>query len=198
MQICFVNCQEENLLKAAQVGSRVSWGGGWSWEGLMGSSHRKPSLTFQAWGAQDYHLSLIFCSHLSQPICPLEPGSLLVKLCPPTSAHKGLRPELQALQESLCPPEGREWAGAGVWDLGRNRQVVAHTSELHCSLCVHYSFSQSRKRRKKGNVDRFREDPPGEGQGNPLQYSCLKKPMNGGAWWATVHGVAKNQTGLRD
>ena len=32
---------------------------------------------------------------------------------------------------------------------------------------------------------------PGEGNGNPLQYSCLENPMNRGAWWATVHGVAK-------
>ena len=29
---------------------------------------------------------------------------------------------------------------------------------------------------------------PGEGNGNPLQYSCLENPMDGGAWWATVHG----------
>ena len=28
----------------------------------------------------------------------------------------------------------------------------------------------------------------GEGNGNPLQYSCLENPMDGGAWWATVHG----------
>ena len=35
---------------------------------------------------------------------------------------------------------------------------------------------------------------PGEGDGNPLQYSCLENPMDRGAWWATVHGVAKNQT----
>ena len=32
---------------------------------------------------------------------------------------------------------------------------------------------------------------PGEGNGNPLQYSCLENPMDGGAWWATVHGVTK-------
>ena len=32
---------------------------------------------------------------------------------------------------------------------------------------------------------------PGEGNGNPLQYSCLKNPMDRGAWWATVLGVAK-------
>ena len=39
---------------------------------------------------------------------------------------------------------------------------------------------------------------PGEGNGNPLQYSCLENPMGGGAWWATVHGVAKSQTWLND
>ena len=32
---------------------------------------------------------------------------------------------------------------------------------------------------------------PGEGNGNPLQYSCLENPMDRGAWWATVHGVAE-------
>ena len=39
---------------------------------------------------------------------------------------------------------------------------------------------------------------PGEGNGNPLQYSCLENPMDGEAWWATVHGVAKSQTRLSD
>ena len=37
-----------------------------------------------------------------------------------------------------------------------------------------------------------------EGNGNPLQYSCLENPMDGGAWWAAVHGVAKSQTQLSD
>ena len=35
---------------------------------------------------------------------------------------------------------------------------------------------------------------PGEGNGNPLQYSCQENPMDRGAWWATVHVVAKSQT----
>ena len=39
---------------------------------------------------------------------------------------------------------------------------------------------------------------PGEGNGNPLQYCCLENPMEGGAWWATVHGVAKSRTRLSD
>ena len=39
---------------------------------------------------------------------------------------------------------------------------------------------------------------PGGGNGNPLQYSCLKHSMDRGAWWATVHGVAKSQARLSD
>ena len=39
---------------------------------------------------------------------------------------------------------------------------------------------------------------PGGGNGNPLQYSCLENSMDGGAWWATVHGVSKSQTRLSD
>ena len=35
---------------------------------------------------------------------------------------------------------------------------------------------------------------PGEGNGNPLQYSCLENAMDRGAWWATVHGVATEAT----
>ena len=39
---------------------------------------------------------------------------------------------------------------------------------------------------------------PGGGHGNPLQCSCLEIPVDRGAWWATVHGVAKSQTRLSD
>ena len=38
----------------------------------------------------------------------------------------------------------------------------------------------------------------GEGKGTPLQYSCLENPMDGGAWWAAVHGVSKSQTQLSE
>ena len=37
---------------------------------------------------------------------------------------------------------------------------------------------------------------PGGGHGNPLHYSCLENPVDRGPWWATVHGVAENWTGL--
>ena len=38
----------------------------------------------------------------------------------------------------------------------------------------------------------------GEGSGTPLQYSCLENPMDGGAWWAAVHGFTKSRTRLND
>ena len=38
--------------------------------------------------------------------------------------------------------------------------------------------------------------PCGEGNGDPRQYSCLENPMDGGAWWAAVHGVTKSRTRL--
>ena len=42
------------------------------------------------------------------------------------------------------------------------------------------------------------ERSPGEGNGNPLQYSCLENSMKRGTWWDTVHGVTKSQTCLSD
>ena len=39
--------------------------------------------------------------------------------------------------------------------------------------------------------------PYGEGNGTPLQYSCLENPMDRGAWWAAVYGVAQSWTGLK-
>ena len=37
----------------------------------------------------------------------------------------------------------------------------------------------------------------GEGNGNPLQYSCLENPMGRGAWWAIIHGIAKSRTRMK-
>ena len=47
-----------------------------------------------------------------------------------------------------------------------------------------------------GSISRLARSP-GEGHGNPLQYSYLENPMNRGAWWATVHGITNSQTGLK-
>ena len=62
------------------------------------------------------------------------------------------------------------------------------------------------ERRENGTLD-FESDVPNyrdfilkakEGNGTPLQYSCLENPMDGGAWQASVHGVAKSWTRLND
>ena len=50
--------------------------------------------------------------------------------------------------------------------------------------------------RDMGSFPGLGRSPEG-GQGNPFQYSCLENPMNRGAWWATVHGVAKSWTRLK-
>ena len=49
---------------------------------------------------------------------------------------------------------------------------------------------------KQGSIPGLGKSP-GEGNGNSLKYSCLENPMDRGAWWATVHGVAKSQTRLK-
>ena len=54
---------------------------------------------------------------------------------------------------------------------------------------VKYHFTPKLIKRKKNTTDP---------NGNPLQYSCLENPMEGGAWKATVHGVAKGRTQLSD
>ena len=56
----------------------------------------------------------------------------------------------------------------------------------HCLLCIYVSVCV--------NVQQL----AGEGNGTPFQYSCLENPMDGGAWWAAVHGVAKSWTRLSD
>ena len=52
--------------------------------------------------------------------------------------------------------------------------------------------------KSKADISGLPRVPGGEGNGNPLQYSCLGNPVDRGAWQATVHGVTKSQTGLRD
>ena len=80
---------------------------------------------------------------------------------------------------------------------------MENTQEISRSLVCQYGFPGSEVKASAFNAG----DPglipgsgrsPGEGNGNPLQYSCLETPMDGGAWWATVHGVAKSWTRLSD
>ena len=59
-----------------------------------------------------------------------------------------------------------------------------------CIIIYHYPST--------GDNSETVESVVGEGNGTPLQYSCLENPIDGGAWWATVHGLAKSRTRLSD
>ena len=50
---------------------------------------------------------------------------------------------------------------------------------------------------KNGSEEFIYRAAMGEGNGNPLQYSCLENPVDRGAWWAAVHGVSKSRTRLK-
>ena len=66
--------------------------------------------------------------------------------------------------------------------------ILLFGSEVKASAC---------KAGDRGSIPGWRRSPR-EGNGNPLQYSCLENPMDRGAWWATVHRVPKSQTRLSD
>ena len=61
-----------------------------------------------------------------------------------------------------------------------------------------YGVAQSRTRLKQLISSSSSSFSGGEGNGTPLQYSCLENPMDRGAWWAIVHGVTKSQTQPND
>ena len=63
---------------------------------------------------------------------------------------------------------------------GRLQSMGREESDMTEGLHFHFSLSCT-----------------GEGNGNPLQCSCLENPRDGGAWWATIYGVARSQTQLK-
>ena len=69
-----------------------------------------------------------------------------------------------------------DWAGIQVHIKGLPWSLRAKESACRCRRC---GFNPLVKR------------PPGVGNGNPLQYSCLESPMDRGSWWATAHGVCR-------
>ena len=57
-------------------------------------------------------------------------------------------------------------------------------------------WSPLKRKQTNKKITSVQQFQHGEGSGKPLQYSCLENPMDGEAWWAAFHGVAKSQTGL--
>ena len=93
-------------------------------------------------------------------------------------------------KESTCNEQdlgSNPWAGKIPWRMERLTTPVFWPGEFHGLYIFHalYIFPGSGR-------------SPGEGNDNPLQYSCLENPMDGGAWWATLLRVAKSGTRLSD
>ena len=86
----------------------------------------------------------------------------------------------------LLPEKFREW-----------RSLVGYSpwgcKELDTTERLHFYFLSSHE-----GIITCLHMRNGEGNGTPLQYSCLENLMDGGAWWAAVHGVAKSPTQLSD
>ena len=74
--------------------------------------------------------------------------------------------------------------------------VAKHIVSLVMGACLSFTISSFNPAHIKHLA--FPKGTMGEGDGTPLQYSCLENPMDGGAWWAAVHGVTEGRTRLSD
>ena len=103
------------------------------------------------------------------------------------------RESSQCRDQTHIPCIGRRilnrWATKEVLDL--------HFNGIPVALVVKNLFASAGDVGDSGSLSRLGRSP-GEGNGTPLQYSCLENPTDRGAWWATVHAVAKSRTRLND
>jgi len=86
----------------------------------------------------------------------------------------------------------------GLVDTNSEKAMATHSSTLAwkipwtlvgCSPCGHQELDMTERLHFHFSLSCI-----GEGNGNPLQYSCLENPRDGGAWWAAVYGVAQSRT----
>ena len=80
---------------------------------------------------------------------------------------------------------------------GNEEYIIGNCSKVAKNLAkLCSSSSVLQKVELASSENGYLAEAIGEGNGTPLQYSCLENPMDGGAWWAAVHGVAKSRTQL--
>ena len=98
----------------------------------------------------------------------------------------------------VCGEKGTQFLSVIVtsyWGVLTDPRIVKESfpSLLSLKLLREITFSGRESACQAGDTDSIPGwgSSPGEGNGNPLQYSCLENPIDRGAWWATVHGVTK-------
>ena len=155
----------------------------------MQGSSRHPDLSSDLWHCT---YSLVHPSiHLPTHPLPHPPIHILI---PPyihlsihSSTHPSIHPSIPPYIHSLTHP---------------SIHFLIYPSHLtiHCFPCGSVVKNPPASARDTGDTDSIPGwgRSLGEGNGNPLQYSCLENSMDRGAWWATVHGVTKCQSQLSD
>ena len=87
----------------------------------------------------------------------------------------------------------------GLLSMGLHRVGHDWATSIHFISLLPLVKHTQKERKKEGAQDyMLLVTNMGEGNGTPLQYSCLENPMGGGAWWAAIRGVAKSRTRLSD
>ena len=153
------------------------------------------------------HILILFCNVISQWISfntfPLDLESQSVGH---SAVSDSLRPQWTvARQAPLSMGFSRQeyWSALPLPSPGRETLLLglliqeSNLGLLHCRQILYHLSHQRSNAGDPGLIPGLGRSP-GEGNGDPLQYSCLEDSMNRGAWRATVHRVAKNWTWLID
>ena len=116
------------------------------------------------------------------------------------------RTDAEAKAPILWPADAKSWLIGKDPDAGKYQRRQWHPTPVllpgkshgRRSLVGYSPWGREEKDMTERHHFHFSLSCTGEGNGNTVKYSCLENPMDGEAWWATVHGVAKNQTQLSD
>ena len=119
---------------------------------------------------------------------------VLKKLCPIRKLGKSLPHSLQN-SKKVGQRNGKDFGNLSSIALYKTRLAFVVFLWILIFVCVSDGKASVCDEGDLGSIPGSRRSP-GEGNGSPIQYSCLENSMDGGAWWATVHGVAKSQTRL--
>ena len=138
-------------------------------------------------GAAAAAKSLQLCPTLCDPIDGSPPGSAIPGILLARTLEWVAISFSKRSQNQLIVISGRHEKGEG-WKIAK---MVLNI--LKCFPCSSVGKESACNAGDPGSIPESGR-APGEGNGNPLQYSCLENPMDGGSRWATVHGVARSQT----